>query len=1058
MYVASATALTLALAGSAQAIDTQDAIDPNALLDTANQYNNVGGLIIINPDTPAGFVDLCTGTLINPRTVLTATHCVRNSGGSEVYTSGGPNTVRFRLDPNGAPPSIFASDVITPTGANAAFFPDLDFTIVALSKAVPDIKGAPVLLSPLTHDTVATIVGYGTYGTGSNPNAGFDFRRRVASNVIQYLGTFENFDNDTFGPGNYGDSTQMLYWVDFDRVGRQSFFDNPDGNNHNPPAGDALNDPANPKNTEGSTNQGDSGGPLLAHINGKEYLAGTLSGGLTIFADGGGNGLFSYFGTEAYWNPIYKYANFLIANNPYKYVHAPAGSGDWTDQAHWEQTLDPGYFVLDSLGNPVNGIPTSTPSDAAAQFGTFRNIFDVFNGGTGLPASAKKSADPALIPTSALGAAEATPSSIFSGNPSASARPSSLQGPGSRNFVPNNTNGTPGTEFANPAQYFDVTLDMIGITTLKNAAIEIDHLTIYNLLGALDVRSTANLKVNLETEVALGTVNVDGTLSARSFFNTLGIVSGKGHIATTNGFTNLVGIVAPAGLSIGTLTVDGNYTQSKFGTIVIDIGSSTNDLLQVNGVATMAGNLVVGANRKLRFGEHFTVVQANSVVGNFDHTFSSGTLLTGATVAHPTPIELVINAQKMSTYIPAGNPLGSLAAALDIGRGSSFANLVGVYDLVDNVSVGSLASLLPTLTPTGAYNQMPLAIDYAQTFTRDLFDRSAELRSGQSGMSERSYSDAVGFLQGTPNTRETGHMVNLAGAAQPGGQPQRLGMFISTQGHLSDVSRETYRGMPADPVNLRQSGMASLTFGADYRMNDHVAFGIATTLSRNLVYSGNKMPLDHTAFGSTAYASAWRGAAFADSFVGYAQHTFAFNRTIVAGGTGQTAESAPRAAQILAGGRVGYTFEPMRGLRFSPTASLSYMHVDMSSYRESGGNAFDLIVDKRATTSMTISTGAEFSFKPTRRSGAASPFAAFGRFGFVKEVGTGGDRIQARFAAAPDVAFSLNQPLEKQWYMVGGGASYAFGANTSLSFSAQSDIGRNDPAAAMLAAGFSHRF
>src|SRR5262249_26400883 len=143
-----------------------------------------------------------------------------------------------------------------------------------------------------------------------------------------------------------------------------------------------------------------------------------------------------------------------------------------------------------------------------------------------------------------------------------------------------------GVAYQNPAQYFDVTLDNRGTTTLRNASIEIDHLTLEDDRAELDIRGSGSLLVNLETEIVNGQINVDGALATRNLINTFGVLSGRGTITAPGGVYNLGGIVSPGDYNIGTLTVAGNFSQSRYGTMFYQIASNgSHDLLNVTGAA-----------------------------------------------------------------------------------------------------------------------------------------------------------------------------------------------------------------------------------------------------------------------------------------------------------------------------------------------------------------------------------------------------------------------------------------------------------------------------------------
>src|SRR5262249_14127284 len=159
------------------AITTQDYIDPNSLVDTSNTFSDVVGIGILtqtSPTTAGGFV--CSGTLVNPRTVFTATHCVANDfGGSALYSENGFFSIGVTTDPQFGLTNLInwlntgvgmnnVTDVIMPPGQDQPgvfSFPDQDFTMLALGTPV-DTRGTPILLSPMTRAFIGTMVGYGT--------------------------------------------------------------------------------------------------------------------------------------------------------------------------------------------------------------------------------------------------------------------------------------------------------------------------------------------------------------------------------------------------------------------------------------------------------------------------------------------------------------------------------------------------------------------------------------------------------------------------------------------------------------------------------------------------------------------------------------------------------------------------------------------------------------------------------------------------------------------------------------------------------------------------------
>ena len=1118
--------------------------DPD-LVDTNNVWAGVAQMWnrVLNPDgTVSTFV--CTGTLINPRTVVLAQHCSVDVP-DEGFGPGQGNHMGFSFNPtdsftgfdvwrrNGNP-APFINDPITGEWKSrpdqlfynvlqvksvfnvTEFFPGGDILMASFDTPTIGLPTYGMLFSPLKGPTHAELVAYGSTGIGSLGDVvGLDFKRRAGENMIDGLFSQNDYLAAEFAVPGFGfgsaDAAQLLYHIDFDKPGRVKndcargpFPGVPSPDNivcKTPPLptddeiitldgssvvvpsqeidwypGDAL-------RHEAGTAGGDSGSALFADkIFSRPLITGVLSGGwIENVAAPVANG----YGDVSYYNPLFLFRDWLVENNPYVYASAKNGNGNWSDTRHWVQNMDPNYFYIDKFGKIRNGLPASEQPGYFADSPKWGTIFDTpaspSPGDTGpdlflcqldpsfacppdagLSASGRGSASASNLAQNDVGFVGTDPATGggFGGRhptgPTASK--DGPTGPGSTGFVPNNSYGTYGTWTGAEdgiARFYDVTLNNIGKTTLDMNA-EVDSITVSGPLTSLDIKSGKTLNALVEFEQSRGVVNVDGTLNAREYMLWGGILNGKGTITTETLF-NVVGLLSASDLgNVGTMTINGDYVQSSHGTMVVNIkrqgNTLTNDFIEVNGGASLDGLAVVtpvNIFSRPKFGDKYTALHADAVIGNFDAVpliLGSPVLFGESVVQANGDVDLFVRARKLSSLVPQDHNSQSLAQALDaIRSGGQSSRIQSVYDVVDYTALDSMKSRLFSLAPVGTWSQMPFAVEYAQDFARDFFTRSEELRSGEQGMSERSLLNAHGFLGD--------------GSSDQGGRPamgERFGMFFSAQGSLADL-RDDYQA-PGNLTALNRTGAANLTFGADYRLGPNVAVGIATTMSRYHVRSGEHTPLEHTGYGAMAYMSAWAGNWFSDSYVGSAKHDYSLSRTIYTDSALGAADAAPQASQILAGTRVGYTLADTGGFRFSPTVGLDYARLSLDAYHETGGGEFDLLVDDRALQSVTVATGAEFSFTPTLWTGAPSRFAAYGRFAYAQEVGDGVDRVNARFAAAPDVAFDLAMPLDSSWYSVGLGVSYRLGQRTQLSFDAQSDIARQGVPTTMVTASFHTSF
>ena len=367
-----------ALATPAHAVVPNENQTPEEIEDTENEFAGVGQFYRAD-----GFI--CTGTLINPRTVLFAAHCV-NDVPAQFYNDQ-QLPAAFSFNQNALPGFInwinngFSSnpdvgvfninriywDPRSVQRPVAQGFLEADVALASLDTPAAGIPTWAMLFSPLPNpDPIdlqdgtgyhVDIVGYGNTGNAfqGDINSG-QFRRRAAENMLGSLASFN--DRNLFLFGSSSPLTQVLYSLDFDSPTRT------DGDPDTPPRTYDFNlfkDDA--REREGTTGGGDSGGPLILDaennaITDENLIIGVLSGGSRFF----GGQPFSSYGTQSFSQPLFLYWDWIVANSPYRYVSAVAGDGNWEDENHWVVDLDPMFRIIDDNGNVVNGLPTS-PGD-----------------------------------------------------------------------------------------------------------------------------------------------------------------------------------------------------------------------------------------------------------------------------------------------------------------------------------------------------------------------------------------------------------------------------------------------------------------------------------------------------------------------------------------------------------------------------------------------------------------------------------------------------------------------------------------------------------------------
>lgn len=1101
-------------------------------VDLDNEWGGVGQMFYLYEDADGLWLSTCTGSLINPRTVVFAQHCTGGSPDEAFGPTDTPNRMSFAFNAVGNLAArnewLFDEDGFLRDWTDASqwssipelnlynvlqvqsvfnaqeFFPGGDLSMATFDSPAINLPTYGMLFSPLTGPTHAAVGGYGGTGDGTNgPYIGIDYKRRIGENMIDGLFSQADFLAATFViPGlDYGvEGSQLLYHIDFDKpdriaddCARVDFILGPndlicntpsDGPNAYGPlitydftsaisTGDHIDwYPGDALEHEVGTAGGDSGSALFAdEIYSRPLITGVLSGGWTFTSANGG------YGDVSYYNPLFLFRDWIVENNPYVYASARNGNRNWSNPSTWVQNMDPNYFYIDRFGRVRNGLPSDAEPGYYADTPKWGTVFDL-----DIPGDIEGATSPetALAASGSLATNAAAVLEGWGGSGGGSSRGSSSSGPtasnggptgpGSTGFVPNNDFGAFG-DWADSsdgtARFYDVTLNNIGRTRV-DMNVEIDNLTVSGHLTELDIRSAYQFNSLIAVDHARGFVNIDGVLATREYMLWGGFLTGRGSI-TAQTVYNVNGVISAGELTnVGALTINGDYVQTSHGDMVVNVqrhrNTITNDFLLVNGAASLDGDVFVvpvNAQSLPRWNDVYTVLNADAVVGNFDdvNLVTVGPSLYGDSIVRANGnVDVVVKARPLGGWFGAGHRLHSLGEAIDVLRwGGHYNGFTNLFTLVDTASYATFDNTLFGLTPTNSFQTVPLAVQFSQGFTLDLDTRTAELRAGVRGLSQRSAlaGRRIAAAGANSNPTEAARLSSVGGQAiDPNA---RLGFFISGHGNLTAIGDEGFEDDRYNPSSLSAFSTADMTVGMDYRVDDGFALGIASTMSRYLASDERtgSTPMNHTGYGVLAYATWWDGNWNVDSYVGVAHHDYDMAR-LPGMSIANEAESEAGATQSMAGVRAGYTFEPIEGLTLGPAVALSYVNLQLDGYTEYGGGEFALDVAARSLDSVTVETALQFAYRP--EFSGRSPLSAYGRVGLVTELADGVDRVNAYFLAAPEAAFSIDNELDHEWVASSAGLSYQFSEDLSAHIEASSDTGRGVLSNTSVQAGFNWRF
>jgi uncharacterized protein with beta-barrel porin domain len=987
---------------------------PSGSLDNTTNITGVGQ-VVTRPNQATFGLGLCTGTLINPRTVIFAAHCVNDQAANSYGFASGGTAISVGFQANNLPgvrrwvgldggtanatdlgTAIYNVEQVWYDERSLALGPDLsfleaDFALATLDTHADGIPTWTLLFSPLSGETHGIVNGYGGRGQGANgANLGIDFRRRIAENMISTLSSLNDRNNFLFGPDDYG-LPQNLYQLDFDSPAGEGAF------NTDPALGpisydfDLYQGGALPR--EGTTAGGDSGGPLIAdQAFDKPVVVGVLSGGSRFF----GPQPFSSYGTSSFYQPLFMFWDQIVANNSYAYVTARAGNSDWTDASHWVQTMDPNYAIAvnGQLKNALPGFQAPGVSGDTPQFGTVCVLDDCADLGEG-----------------GVALEDRGPNTVFVDG-----------GPGSRGFIPNNVVGNPAAGVR--SRYYEVTLNAPGRTGLYSN-ITIDRLNIDGL-ALLDINSGGALNVWGDYTQTGGWTNIDGSLTTGEAFLGNGLLTGSGRFDPTF-LTSVKGIIAPGTIGgTGTLTVAGDVILASASITYFDVNRRSGDVLAVvgdsrnTGIASLGGTAAVlntPGRDSARFGQTFTIITAAGGVQNqFDNVIGRIGILYPELEYLPNSVVARMRAARFSDFFRANgvaDPFSmAFGNALDTLRGSSYTDLSNVYGLIDVQEAGQLNRTFQGLSASVAGRASILDEKQGSRFRNLVGDRLSQLGTKQAGGGTfRILGNRDVFAKGSGLNASTASQISFTQNYQTSTWgavrlPENVSGFMSA-GYV----RSALTGTPNDAQTIE--GSWHIASGLEFALNDKATFATAVGHANG----------EQTLSGGRANVNSSQGAIYGSYRLGNGfyvggQAGVAHSRieaTNLDRGRGSFGGTDTTAVSLVSEIEAGRNFD-FAGIQLTPRVGMAYTNYRVNGFRSSGGGDLAMAVDSISRKGFEAKAGLRIS--------GSTPIGAMSGWSlqpevkadYVKRLSGNDTNLQLRFLDASNVGIALPIALQDASY------------------------------------------
>lgn len=1000
---------------------TLDDPPPVGVFDNIVDVTGVGQMTV-RPDQNTTGLGLCTGSLINPRTVIFAAHCVNDQAADSYGFASGGTAIAFGFSADNLPAvrrwvgldggtanqtdvdfniynveQVWYDERSIPTG-----FLEADVALATLDTHADGVPTWTLLFSPLREETHGVINGYGARGLGPDgSNLGIDFRRRIAENMISSASSLDDRNNFLFGPGDPA-LPQTLYNTDFDSPAGEAVFDPENGLFDF----DLYDGAALPR--EGTTAGGDSGSALVAdELFDKPVITSVLSGGSRFFGseDDPNPELtfqpFSSYGTQSFYQPLYLFWDQIVANNSYVYASSRAGTRNWMNPRHWVQDMDPNYAISVD-GDLVNALPGFEAQGVTGDTPKFGNVCFL---------------DDCLdLSTLSVEFDEGAPNSVFIEG-----------GPGSRNFVPNNVVADPSAGVR--ARYFEVTLAAIGATRLRDD-VTIDRL---NLEGAarLDIRRRGNLKVWGDYTQTGGWLDLRGTLTTGEAFLGVGLLTGNGLFDPTF-LTSVNGSIAPGRDfgDTGTLTIAGDVILASGTLSIFDVSRTGNDKLAVLGDADNLGIISLGGTAAVvnafgrnsaRFGQTFEIVTAEGGVENtFDDVVGRIGVLYPELIYGPNNVTARMRAIRFSDFFSGNgiiNPFSlAFASALDGARSSSYNDLSDVFGLIDVMEASQLSATFQNLSASQAGRTTTLDQQQGAAMRNLVSDRLSLLGAKEGVKGKIRIIGAPGVLNSRELTNSSASQLSFAGNYQSSNWnavqlPENMSGFMSA-GY--DQSALAFGGNGAQD----KQGSWHIAMGLEFGLNDRATLGTAFGYA-----DGAQQVSGSLANVETNQASVYGNYRLGGNFYIGGQASMSHSRIDSDSRiTGAVALSSLDTSSLTFASEVeaGYNID-VDGLLLTPRASIGFSSYDVSGFRDSAGS-LAMAVDEISRSGLEAKVGLKISGSTKMGFASGWSFQPEMKLDYVNRISGNDTNFSVRFLDAENLPFALPIGLQDASYgeMKGG--------------------------------------
>lgn len=529
--------------------------------------------------------------------------------------------------------------------------------------------------------------------------------------------------------------------------------------------------------------------------------------------------------------------------------------------------------------------------------------------------------------------------------------------------------------------------------------------------------------------------------------------------ALLGGTGNLVGnvlnrgVLAP-GASAGTLSIDGNFTQTSTGIFDLEIENlGLFDRLLVTGNAALGGTLrLTNLGTSLSFGQLIPFLQAGSISGDFD-TISLVNIpaqFRARFLAEDGVGSALIAPSSYTLVAETGNQR-RVAAALDSFIPARGDDRETVSIALDRLTADQYPAAFDQIAPTFHQTVANITLEQAFTRTQLLNQRMSSARLGVRGFQSFGIeSEPLVYDKGGKRIADgsKGVMESRAPDLRWSTWAQGNGMFARLT-HVSQVP------------NLRFNSGGFLA-GADYSWLGAGVDGPSLVTGLYAGYQGTDARyagggttrIQSTLFGG--YASFAHGGFYADAVVGGGYHNYTVRRPIAFSTIDRTARSTQDGGEVSAALNLGYDWQA-GPFTFGPIMGAQYTYLGIAPFTEGGAQSLNLRVGSQSLNSLRSTLGGRVAatWKLSESIHIIPEVRMLWQHEFLNNARTIGASLDG--GSGPGFDYVTSAPGRDSVF-AGAGVSAQLGERWNTYFFYNADFGRNDFVVHTISAGLGLKF